>query len=89
MESQRSEIKSLTDILNLDDAQFGRFLPDLIAWRRATNGYLKILKSNFEEAGMPEAMPEHIGSMIWIDDGEPGKIRSLQISFKAKQDSAE
>lgn len=89
MESQRYEIKSLTDILNLDDAQFDRFLPDLVAWRRATNGYLKILKSNFEQAGMPEAMPEHIVSMIWIDDGEPGEIKGFNLRFEVKQDSAE
>lgn len=65
---QEYEIAAISDIGKLDEQQFKRFLPDLIAWWR--------LCRDLAEVG---ATPT---SMVWVDDGRPGEIHSVELTIK-------
>ncbi len=57
-------IKTTDDILALSPEQFGRFLPDLVAWYE--------LSKSAMETGLIT------GSVLrWLDDGKPGEIHSV------------
>lgn len=77
---EQHEIKTLADILKLDDAQFARFVPDFVAWRNASRLYLNLLSEKWEANQVPVDFPEHEASILWADDGNPGVITDMQIS---------
>ena len=78
--SEQHEIKTLTDVLKLDDSQFARFLPDFVAWRNASRLYLNLLSEKWEANQLPVDFPEHEASILWTDDGNQGVITDMQIS---------
>lgn len=75
------EIKKLGDILNLDDEQFARFLPDFVAWRNASRCYLSMLGAKFDANPQAGPMPEHDVSILWTDDGDIGRVTDLHITI--------
>lgn len=78
--AEQHEIKTLSDILKLDDEQFVRFIPDFIAWRNASRLYLNILSAKWEENRVAADFPEHEASILWTDDGNQGVITDMQIT---------
>lgn len=78
--AEQHEIKTLADILKLDDAQFVRFVPDFVAWRNASRLYLNLLSEKWEANQVPADFPEHEASILWTDDGNQGVITDIQIS---------
>ena len=63
-------LSRMTDMLQLDDDQMQRLIPDLIAWHKASRSLGALI---------PEAVNE---AMIWVDDGKPGEISSVAIRVR-------
>lgn len=83
-------IRALEDLLELDDDQFMRLLPDLVLWHRRSRLYLQTMAAKFKEAG--ETMPKHEAGFDWVDDGAPAFL-GFEINvngqvIRSKPDSA-
>ena len=68
MSAPQYEIRSINDLLQFDDEQFARMLPDLVLWHR-------MMRDIMELGAEPEAM-------AWIDDGKPGQLHSMDLILK-------
>ena len=60
-------LSRMTDMLQLDDDQMQRLIPDLLAWHKASRALAALI---------PEVTNE---AMIWCDDGKPGEISEIVI----------
>ena len=60
-------LSRMTDMLQLDDDQMQRLIPDLLAWHKASRALAVLI---------PDATNE---AMIWCDDEKPGEISEIVI----------
>lgn len=74
-------IKTLEDLLDLDDEQLMRLLPDLVLWHRRSRQYLQNMAEAFKKIGQP--MPKHEAAVIWVDDGKPSFL-GFEINIDGK-----
>jgi hypothetical protein len=61
-------IKTVQDFLKLSEEEFIRMLPDLIRWHELG---IDLVKQGAE-----------MGDLIWVDDGKPGQIHSVELTVK-------
>lgn len=62
------EINGVLDVLALDEQQFERFLPDLVAWY--------FFGKKVQEAGGV------VNGLVWVDDGKAGEIDEVLLEKK-------
>ncbi|ABM32917.1 hypothetical protein QRO08_09655 [Paracidovorax citrulli] len=66
--AEQYEIRSINDLLQFDDEQFARLLPDLVVWRI------------YARCAVQEGA-QSIG-FTWVDDGAVGECTQVKLQIK-------
>lgn len=64
-------VKTMRDISKLTPEEFGRFIPDLIAWHSVAHAM-----AEFAECPVDDL---NVNALIWTDDGRPGVVTSIKL----------
>lgn len=68
MGEKQYRLQSINDLLQFDQEQLLRLLPDLISWHKVMRD---VVSYGAEPVGM-----------MWVDDGKPGQVHSVEIRVK-------
>lgn len=84
--SDRYQLKTLEDTLDIPEDRMDAFLPELKTWHQQVHAWKELLVATAEAAGAPTDSIE-VGSegMTWIDDGK----RDITINLQATEPESE